>query len=88
MLAASRERGVVVEGYSAFKNTDLDNPALVKIARRHGISTAQVVLRWHVQHQVVAIPKSASPDRIAMNFDIFGFELSDAEMRTIDAFAG
>ena len=86
MLAASRERGVVVEGYSAFKNTDLEDPALVTIARRHGVSTAQVVLRWHVQHRVVAIPKSATPDRIAQNFDVFGFELSDAEMHTIDGF--
>jgi 2,5-diketo-D-gluconate reductase A len=87
MLAASRKRGVVVEGYSAFKITDLDDPALVDIARHHRVSTAQVVLRWHLQHEVVAIPKSASADRIAQNFDVFGFELSDAEMRTIDGFS-
>jgi 2,5-diketo-D-gluconate reductase A len=43
-------------------------------------------LRWHLQHEVVAIPKSASADRIAQNFDVFGFELTDAEMRTIDGF--
>ena len=86
MLTASRKRGVVVEGYSAFKITDLDDPALVGIARHHRVSTAQVVLRWHVQHEVVAIPKSASADRIAQNFDVFGFELTDPEMRIIDGF--
>jgi diketogulonate reductase-like aldo/keto reductase len=86
LLAASRERGVVVEGYSPFKNTDLDDRALQAIAENHGVSTAQVVLRWHVQHEVVAIPKSATAERTAQNFDVFGFELSTAEMRELDGF--
>jgi diketogulonate reductase-like aldo/keto reductase len=86
VLAGSRRRGVVVEGYSAFKNTDLRDPRLVAIARRHQVTTAQVVLRWHVQHEVVAIPKSVTPARIVENLDVFGFELSAEEMRTIDAF--
>ncbi|HEX6424084.1 MAG TPA: aldo/keto reductase [Acidimicrobiales bacterium] len=84
LLAASRRRGVVLEGYSPFRRTDLTDPALVAVADRHGVSPAQVVLRWHVQHRVVAIPKSGTPARIEQNLDVFGFELSEAEMRTLD----
>jgi diketogulonate reductase-like aldo/keto reductase len=46
---------------------------------------AQAVLRWHIDHGVVAIPKSARPERIAENFGIWSFSLSDAELRRIDA---
>ena len=83
-LAASRDRDVVVEGYSPFKNTNLRDRELAAIAENHGVSPAQVVVRWHVQHEVVVIPKSASPDRVAENFDVFGFELSAEEMGTLD----
>jgi len=86
VLRATRERGVVLEGYSPFKHTNLQAPELVRIANRHRVSTAQVVLRWHVQHRVVAIPKSATPARIAENFAVWGFELDDEEMRTLDGF--
>jgi 2,5-diketo-D-gluconate reductase A len=79
-----RRRGVVLEGYSPFKNTDLRHPVLVEIADRHGVTPAQVVVRWHVDHQVVVIPKSATPQRIAANFDVFGFSLSDEELAAVD----
>ncbi|HEV3495635.1 MAG TPA: aldo/keto reductase, partial [Actinomycetes bacterium] len=77
-------RGVVLEGYSPFKNTDLRHPVLAGIAARHGVTPAQVVVRWHVEHQVVVIPKSATAERIAANFDVFGFSLSDEELTAID----
>ena len=48
------------------------------------MTPAQVVLRWHLDHQVVVIPKSATPERIAANFDVFGFSLSAEELRRID----
>lgn len=80
-----RERGIVLEGYSPFKSTDLRSRTLTEIAQRHGVSTAQVVLRWHVEHGVVAIPKSATPERIAANLDVFGFSLSADEVARIDA---
>jgi diketogulonate reductase-like aldo/keto reductase len=85
LVAAHRERGIVVEGYSPFKNTNLREPTLVEIARAHGVSPAQVVLRWHLQHQIVVIPKSVTPQRIAENLDVFGFELTEAELRRIDS---
>ena len=75
----------MLEGYSPFKNTDLRHPVLTETAARHGVTPAQVVLRWHLDHQVVVIPKSATPERIATNFDVFGFSLSAEELRRIDS---
>ena len=83
--ADHRERSVVLEGYSALKITDLDDPVLTRIAEEHGVSVAQVIFRWHVQHDVVAIPKSVTPARIAENLDVFDFELSDDQLAQIDA---
>jgi diketogulonate reductase-like aldo/keto reductase len=85
LVAAHADRGVVVEGYSALKRTDLDAPALVAAARAHGVTVPQVVVRWHVQHGVVVIPRSKNPDRIATNIDIDGFALTADEMSAIDA---
>jgi diketogulonate reductase-like aldo/keto reductase len=84
VIAAHRERGVVLEGYSPFKNTDLRTPVLVEIARAHGVTSAQAVLRWHLQHGVVVIPKSVTPERIAENLDVFGLTLTAQEMARID----
>jgi diketogulonate reductase-like aldo/keto reductase len=85
VLAAHRERGVVVEGYSPFKGSDLRHPVLREIAAGHGVTPAQVVLRWHIQHEIVVIPKSVTKERIAENLNVFGFALSEAEMARIDA---
>jgi 2,5-diketo-D-gluconate reductase A len=84
LLGEHRRRGVVLEGYSPFKNTDLGHPVLVEIAARHGVTPAQVVLRWHIDHEVVVIPKSATPERITANFEVFGFSLTDEELGRID----
>jgi 2,5-diketo-D-gluconate reductase A len=51
---------------------------------QHGVTPAQVVLRWHVDRGVPVIPKSANRERIASNFDVFGFSLDDEELRRID----
>jgi 2,5-diketo-D-gluconate reductase A len=85
VVADHQERGVVLEGYSPFKTTDLRDAVLRQVAAAHGVTAAQVVLRWHLQHRVVVIPKSATPDRIASNFDIWDFELSPDEMARIDS---
>ncbi|MFC4051686.1 aldo/keto reductase [Actinomadura syzygii] len=61
----------------------LDDPALAGIGRKHGRTPAQVVLRWHLQIGNVVIPKSVTPSRIAENIDVFGFELSPDDMKTI-----
>jgi len=85
LVAAHRERGVVVEGYSPFKTTDLRDPVLTRIAAAHGVEPARVVLRWHIQHEIVVIPKSKTPERIARNADVAGFALTEEEMAAIDA---
>ncbi len=84
-VAEHRRRAVVLEGYSPFKTTDLEHPVLTEIADRHGVTAAQVVIRWHIDHEVVVIPKSATPERIAANFDVFGFTLDETELRRIDS---
>ena len=84
-LERHRRLGVVLEGYSPFKSTDLDHPVLAQVAHRHGVTPAQVVLRWHLDHEIVVIPKSARAERIASNFEVFGFSLADDELRRIDA---
>lgn len=84
LLEGHRERGVVVEGYSPFRAGTLNHPVLTEIAGRHDKQPTQVVLRWHIQHGVVVIPKSAQRDRIAANADVFDFELTDDEMAALD----
>ncbi len=84
ILAGHRERGVVLEGYSPFKTTNLADPVLARVAAAHGVDPARVVLRWHVQHGVVVIPKSSRTERIRTNGDIGGFVLTDDEMAAID----
>ena len=61
----------------------LNDPVLSRIAQAHGKSLVQVILRWHYQRGVVAIPGSSNPDHIAENNDIFDFELSEKEMLDI-----
>ncbi len=87
-LAAHQERGIAVEGYSGLKDTNLDDPVLTKIAAAHGVSPAQVVLRWHLEHGITVIPKSSHPGRIAANLDLLGFRLTGAEVASIDGLAG
>lgn len=64
--------------------TNLNDETIKDIAQELGKSPAQVVLRWNVQHGVVTIPKSVTPNRISENFRIFDFELSDEQMTRID----
>ena len=82
---AHRERGVTLEGYSPFKAADLNDAVLTAIAADHDRTVAQIILRWHLEHGFVAIPKSSDPERIAENFDVFDFSLGDEEVARIDA---
>ncbi|MFY1690400.1 aldo/keto reductase [Plantactinospora sp. WMMB782] len=84
-LDEHRERGVVLEGYSPLKTTDLTDPVLGEIARKYRVTPGQVVLRWHLDHGVVVIPKSGTPSRIRENFDLFGFTLTEDELSQLDA---
>jgi len=86
VLEAHRRRRVQLEGYSPLKTMNLRDPQLVRIAEAHGVTAAQVVLRWHIEHRVVAIPKSTNSERIAQNAAI-GFELTSSEVEHLDRFA-
>jgi 2,5-diketo-D-gluconate reductase A len=85
VLEAHRDRGVALEGYSALRGGTLEHSAITSIAERLGRTPAQVIIRWHVQHGVVVIPKSRQADRIRSNADVGGFELSHDDMATLDA---
>jgi 2,5-diketo-D-gluconate reductase A len=87
LLAGLQERGVVVEGYSPLKDTNLNDPVLTEIAWAHSVTPAQVVLRWHLEHGIAVIPKSADAKRIVTNLDLFRFVLSPDEVARIDGLA-
>jgi 2,5-diketo-D-gluconate reductase A len=79
------ELGIVTESWSPLaQGAVLDDPVITGIAEAHDRSPGQVVIRWHIQLGCVVIPKSVTPERIAENFDVFGFELSGDEMAAIE----
>ena len=85
-----RKYGVVVESWYPFggrghTSENFNNETVTAIAKSHGKTSAQVILRWHLQAGYIAIPGSSNPDHIAENYRIFDFELSGDEMRQIAA---
>jgi 2,5-diketo-D-gluconate reductase A len=86
LRAFDRERGIATEAWSPIAQGQvLDDPTIVGIAGRLDRSPAQVTLRWHIQRGDIVFPKSAHPKRIAENFALFDFELSDVDMAAITA---
>lgn len=87
LLEFCRARQIHVEAWSPLMQGGslLRDPAIAKIARAHGKTAAQIILRWDIQSGIVTIPKSAKPERIAENAALFDFELSAPEMSAIDA---
>jgi diketogulonate reductase-like aldo/keto reductase len=71
--------------YRGTGKSALQDPAILAIARDHGKTAAQVMLRWHLQRGRSVIPKSVRPERIAENFDVFDFDLTASELDTLDA---
>jgi 2,5-diketo-D-gluconate reductase A len=95
--AADAEHGILTQAWSPIggitfyagwgenRKNVMRDPAIAAVAQAHGKTPAQVMLRWHLQQGRSAIPKSTNAERIAENFDVFGFELSTAELAAIDA---
>jgi 2,5-diketo-D-gluconate reductase A len=84
--AVMQEFGVAHEGWAPFAEGNhniFSNDWLGEIAESHGKAIGQVVLRWHIQKGIVAIPKSVRKERIEKNFDVFDFELSESDMEKI-----
>lgn len=84
-FAASQ--GIAVEAWGPLGQGKYDlfgMPPVAEAAQAHSVSPAQAVIRWHLQHGIIVFPKSNSRERMAENFDVFGFELTPAEMAAID----
>jgi diketogulonate reductase-like aldo/keto reductase len=92
--AFDKEHGILTQGWSPIggitfyregaHGSTLEDPVIVGIARAHGKSPAQVMLRWHLQQGRSVIPKSTHAKRIAENFDVFDFELTADQIAAID----
>ena len=81
-----REHGIVTEAWSPLaRGRVLGDPTLDGLARKHGVTPAQVVIRWQLQLGNVVIPKSSTPARIRENLDVFGFELDADDLASIAA---
>lgn len=89
LQAHHRELGIVTQSWSPLgkRPTPFEEPAVVAAAAAHGVSPAQVVLRWQLQLDNLPIPKSADPGRQRENLDVFGFALSQDEVAAISALA-
>jgi len=92
-----KENGIVVTGYSPLASRDrpwakagepllLEDEKVIAVAKSHNKSAAQICIRWQIQRGLTCVPKSANPDRLKQNFNVFDFELSDADMKTINSF--
>lgn len=87
MLGVHEELGVLTQAWSPLGKAQAryDAPAVAEAAARHGVTPAQVILRWHLQRGVMPLPKSATPERQRANLDLEGFVLGDAEVASITA---
>lgn len=85
-----QEKGIVVQGWYPLGGRGhtgelLSDPVISEIANAHGVSSAQVILRWNLQKGVVVIPGSSNPDHIKENTELYHFTLSEDEMNRINA---
>lgn len=86
LIEACKARGVVFTSYSPLGRGDLlADATLQDMARRLDRTVSQIILRWHLQQGIAAIPRSSTRDHIAENFDIMSFELSEADMKALSA---
>jgi diketogulonate reductase-like aldo/keto reductase len=86
LLEYCNQQGIVFEAYSPLaRGRGPHDPTIAALAQRIDRTPAQVMLRWAIQHGVIVIPKSSHQDRIRSNAQLFDFELTDAEMRALDA---
>jgi diketogulonate reductase-like aldo/keto reductase len=83
-----KDIGIVPEAWCPLGgpgSSEITDERICEIAGKHRKTEAQVILRWHIQKGVVVIPKSANPDRMRQNIDVFDFELTDVDMAVIDS---
>lgn len=81
-----RDKGIKIEAYSPLAHGyGLDNQVLAELAKKHGKSTAQIMLRWCIEKGTIPLPKSTHAERVQENIDIFDFELDEKDMRKLAA---
>ena len=86
LRAVNAEYGIVTEAYGPLGvGKLLENPAVASVAQAHGKTPAQALIRWSIQLGNVVIPRSANPERVKSNLDVFDFELSDDQMAALNA---
>lgn len=88
LRAYGAERGIAIEAWGPLGQGKYDLfgiPTIAAAAAAHGVTPAQVVIRWHLQSGIIVFPKSNDAGRMRQNLDVFGFELTPAEMAAIDA---
>ena len=80
------EKGIQLEAYSPVtRGKKLDDPLLVGIAKRYNKTPAQILIRWCIEHKIVVIPKSANPQRIKENGNVFDFKIQEDDMKELDS---
>lgn len=84
LYSLCREYDIRLQAWAPLMRGNLDNPAIAEIARRYGKTSAQVILRWNIQHGFSAVPKSVHRERIFENASIFDFRLSRDDMAALD----
>jgi diketogulonate reductase-like aldo/keto reductase len=89
MLRVHTDLGIQTEAWSPLgkRSAPFAEPPVSEPTQRYGVTPAQVILRWHLQRRSLPLPKSATPQRQRQNLDLFGFELTDAEVDAITALA-
>ena len=89
MVRVHTDLGIQTEAWSPLgkRSAPFAEPPVSEPSERYGVTPAQVILRWHLQRRSLPLPKSATPQRQRQNLDLFGFELTDAEVDAITALA-
>ena len=86
LIQYCKSHNIIVESYSPFgKGKLISNPELSQLATKYKVSVAQLIIRWLLQQDIVAIPKSDKPNRIVDNANVYHFEISEEDMKQIDA---
>ncbi|HTK39658.1 MAG TPA: aldo/keto reductase [Patescibacteria group bacterium] len=91
LRAYGKAHDIYIESWSPIGGSQgnvLEDERVINIASNHGKTPAQVVIRWHIHHGLIVIPKSVNPARIRENIDVFDFALTEEEMATLDALSG
>lgn len=86
LLVACKRHNIAVEAWSPIMRNELSSNEIIKqLSQKYDKSEAQIILRWHLQNNVIAIPKTSNEDRIKENIDIFNFELDSDDVNRIDS---